>query len=116
MPSLELNLSKKITKEQKKVLADFLSANVVMISGKTQDALMTVIRDDCYLQMGDAELENGAFINMNSFGPADPAEVEAYVKKIYEILEEELGMSPHDMYMNYTERSWWGCHGGVFTI
>ena len=115
MPCIELNISKKISKASKKILSDRLTTDITLIPGKTQEQVMVVIRDDSYIQMGDKFLENGAFINMGCFGTADQESNRNYAMRMYEILNEELGIDKDDIYMNLTERLWWGCHGTVVT-
>ena len=116
MPSLEVTLSKKLTEVQKKTLADELTANVTLITGKEQFMVMTMIRDDVYMQMGDKVLENGAFVNLNCFGQANPEENKAYAVRICQILGEQLGIAGKDIYMNLTERSWWATNGTVQSV
>lgn len=113
MPSLEFKFAKKLTKEQKAAFADKISEDITIISGKAQHEVMVVIQDDCFITMGKDILENGVFINMNSFSTSDPAQLEKYAVNLFERLKEFFDVSKDDIYMNLTERNWWGCHGGV---
>ncbi len=115
MPVIELNVSQKIDKAKKKRIADRISEDITLIPGKQQFELMSVIRDDSYIQLGDKFIENGAFINMSCFGSAEAQYNERYTLRLFEILKEELGIDGDDIYMNLTERKWWGCHGKVIT-
>ncbi len=115
MPSIELKITKKMTREEKKRLADRLSEDIVLIEGKSQPQVMTIITDDVYIQQGAECLENAAFVNMNCFGHSNPKDNEKYTVRLFEILNEELGTEKQNIYMNLTEREWWGVGGQVFT-
>ena len=113
MPSIELKFARKISKEQKAAFAEKIAEDITIISGKAQHEVMVVIQDDCFITMGKDILENGVFINMNSFSTSDQAQLEEYAVKLFGRLNEYFDVSKDDIYMNLTERSWWGCHGGV---
>ena len=77
---------------------------------------MTSVQADCIIQMGGEVLENGAFVNMSCFGEAPAEDNKAYALALFQTLKDLIGVEKDDIYMNLTERSWWGCHGDVIRL
>ena len=112
MPYINVNLSAKLTDEQKSTLAHAVSQAVTVFSGKPRPEFSMVdIEDGKSLFFCGEPLENGAYINVELHGSFDLAEKDAYTAAVTEVLHAQLSIPSTAVYLTISEFPTWGVLG-----
>jgi len=112
MPYISINVSQKLTCEQKTELAHAVSQAVTCFSGKPRpEVSMVDIEDGKAMFFGDTPLERGAYVNIGLHGTYSYEEKDAYTARVSEVLYEQLGIENTAVYLTVSEYEIWGVRG-----
>ena len=112
MPYISMNLSAKLTDEQKSTLANAVSQAVTAFSGKPRPELSMVdIEDGKSLFFCGDSLENGAYVSVGLHGQFTLEEKDAYTAAVTEVLRTQLGTPGNAVYLTISEFPTWGVMG-----
>ena len=114
MPLLKLSVSTKMDEDQKAALLDALSKLVAEGLGKPENYVMVAIDEAAISMAGEAG--PAAFVDLRSIGALDAKINKAFSKKLCGLLEEQCGIPPSRVYINFTDMdaSYWGWNGSTF--
>lgn len=106
MPFIELKTNQNI-KENEKTIKSELGKAITAIPGKSETWLMVELEGDkaMYFQGSD---EPCAMFEIAIFGKASDDAYDDLTKRICDISEKYLGVSPDRTYVKYTEIEHWG--------
>ena len=112
MPYINVNLSAKLTDEQKQALAQAVAQAVTEFSGKPRPEFSMVdIEDGKSMFFCGEPLENGAYVSVGLHGRFDLAEKDAYTAAVTEVLGRQLGIPDTAVYLTISEFPTWGVLG-----
>ena len=112
MPYINMNLSAKLTDEQKSMLASAVVHAVTAFSGKPRPEFSMVdIEDGKSLFFCGEPLKNGAYVSVGLHGQFDLSEKDAYTAAVTEVLREQLEIPATDIYLTISEFPTWGVMG-----
>lgn len=113
MPFIDCKFSRQLSpKDCENVKRGF--GELIKVLGKSETYLMVGIEDAHTLYLGGKKLENGAFIAVSVYGSVNPAQSRNMTAKVCEFLENELGISPANVYITYQGIENWGWNGSNF--
>lgn len=106
MPFIEVKTNQDLS-ATKKIIKSELGSAITAIPGKTESWLMVEITDkkDMWFKGSD---EPCAMFEIAIFGKASDSAYDDLTKRICEISEKQLGVSPDRTYVKYTEIDHWG--------
>ena len=111
MPMITLTTSADITPERAEALKAGFGQAIALLPGKTETWLMASLAGNTPMYF-QGEAREAAFLEVSCFGKGKP---EAYGKltgALCELLEQQLGIDPANVYVKYSESSNWGWNGG----
>jgi phenylpyruvate tautomerase PptA (4-oxalocrotonate tautomerase family) len=110
--SVETNLA--IDTEKRKQFCKALSSAAAQAVGKPEQYVMALIRSDATLTFGGSE-EPAAFVELKSIALAEAA-LKEISRRLCTLIEQELGVPPARIYIEFTSASgaWWGWNGSTF--
>lgn len=113
MPFINTITNKKISKENEINLKSQFG-EAITILGKSESWLMLnfVSERNMYFQ-GDNS-KPMAMVNVQLFGKATSSAYDRMTAKLTEIVSNELGIAPNQIYVKYEECSHWGWNGSNF--
>lgn len=112
MPYISMNLSAKLTDEQKSTLASAVAQAVTVFSGKPRPEFSMVdIEDGKSLFFCGEPLENGAYVSVGLHGQFNLSERDAYTATVTEVLHEQLEIPANAVYLTISEFPTWGVMG-----
>lgn len=105
MPFIEVKTNQNI--DDKTIIKSELGTAITAIPGKSEGWLMVEINDslDMYFKGSDAPC---AMFEVAIFGRASDSAYDDLTKRLCEISEKHLGVSPDRTYVKYTEIEHWG--------
>ena len=108
MPYINVNLSAKLTDEQKSTLAGAVAHAVTVFSGKPRPEFSMIdIEDGKSLFFCGEPLKNGAYVSVGLHGQFDLSEKDAYTAAVTEVLREQLGIQDTAIYLTISEFPTW---------
>jgi len=111
LPYIDMNISCQTSKESiekvQKEIVDTISSKL----GKGKDSIMTHINLSEYLYLGYEKLDNGAILELSSFGKSDTMNKQKIYNEVTKILKKHLGTSEENVYMIFSDRTEWGYKG-----
>ncbi len=113
MPYIQLRTSKEITREKEKLIKERLGESIELI-GKTEEWLMVEFVSNVHLYFRGEENISGAYVEVKIFGTCDNRCYQEFTKQVCQILNEELGLKPENIYISYGEYRNWGWNGSNF--
>lgn len=113
MPYIQLRTSKEITREKEKLIKERLGESIELI-GKTEEWLMVEFVSNAHLYFRGEENISGAYVEVKIFGTCDNRCYQEFTKQVCQILNEELGLKPENIYISYGEYHNWGWNGSNF--
>ncbi len=113
MPLITTKTNVQISKEKEEVLKSKLGSAITAL-GKTESWLMLEFEDNCRLWFKGDNNEKLAMVEVALFGAASDTQYEKMTANVTEIISNELGISPQNVYVKYEEVSTWGWNGGNF--
>lgn len=114
MPFIHTRVNRPIDAETEKKLSQALGQAISLLPGKSESWLMLQFEDNCRLYFKGDSPKPLAFVNVKLYGAADDADCEALTREITRILQDEMGVAPDGVYVEYDETNHWGWRGVHF--
>lgn len=114
MPCIQTKVNVKITKEKEELIKAKLGKAIELVPGKSESWLMLSFEDECRLYFKGDSQQAIAFVEVKLFGTAGNEAYNKLTAAITEILNQELDISPSQIYIKYEEVSHWGWNGSNF--
>jgi phenylpyruvate tautomerase PptA (4-oxalocrotonate tautomerase family) len=111
MPYISINVSQKITDEQKTDIKTKLGSIIDVIPSKTEEVLMINIADDQKMFFRGKPLASGAFMQISLYKPAPHESKKEFVEKAFGIFKDVLSAEPKDVFITVNEYENWGANG-----
>ena len=106
MPFINTNTNVKISYEKRLALKNKLGS-AIEILGKSESWLMLSFEDDCKMYF-KGESVPMAFVDVSVFGKSTDEQCEKMTKEVCRIFNDELSISPENLYVKYSGSSQWG--------
>ncbi len=113
MPLITTKTNTQITKEKEEVLKSKLGKAISAL-GKTESWLMLEFQDDCRLWFKGSNNEKLAMVEVSLFGKASDSAYDKMTAEVTDVISQELGISPSNIYVKYEEVGTWGWNGNNF--
>ncbi len=110
MPYIDVNISKKLSDNEKDSLKAKLGELISILPGKTEKVLMIGINDGHSMYFS-GQKKDIAYINVKLFKPSEFEYKNELVKKIFEFFEKEYAITSENMFMNFDEYDTWASKG-----
>ena len=114
MPFIETKVNVKISKEKEEILKGKFGEAIELIPGKSENWLMLSFHDECNLYFKGTNEHGIAFVEVKLFGKATKAAYDKLTAAITDIVNQELNISPDQIYVRYEETEYWGWNGNNF--
>ena len=114
MPLIDTQTNIRITAEKEAVLKARLGEAITLFPGKNEYWLMLRFTDNCRMWFRGHERFPVAMVEVKLFGGAEAAICDQMTATVCRIFEEELGIDPEHVYVNYTVSDTWGWNGSNF--
>jgi phenylpyruvate tautomerase PptA (4-oxalocrotonate tautomerase family) len=114
MPCIQTKVSVKISKEKEQIIKSRLGKAIELIPGKSEEWLMLSFEDECHLYFKGNNPHGIAFVEVKLFGKASNEAYNKLTAAITDILNQELGINPSQIYVKYEEIAHWGWNGSNF--
>lgn len=111
MPFINSKVSMKISEDKEKAIKQKLGQAISIFPGKSEGYLMLGFEDEYTLYFKGEKCEKAAFVEVKLFGQAGRQACEQMTEVICGIYEEELGISPANVYIAYQPIADWGWNG-----
>lgn len=111
MPYIDVNISKKLSDDEKYVLKAKLGELISIIPGKTEAVTMIGINDSYTMYMSGQKKEKLAFLNIKLYKSSEFEYKNELTKKIFEFFEKEYDIAGENIYMTFDEYDSWGTSG-----
>jgi len=111
MPYIDVNISKKLSDQEKDVLKAKLGELISIIPGKTEDQLMIGINDDYTIYFSGQKKEKVAFLNVKLYKESKFESKTEFTKKLFEFFEKEYDITGDNLYMTFDEYDAWAFRG-----
>ncbi len=113
MPFINMKTNINISKEKEVAMKQKLGKDIELIPGKNENGLMISFEDQCSLYFRGESDKAIAFVEVNILGSADKSAYNNLTAAISNMLNEELGITPDQVYVKFEEISNWGSNGRV---
>lgn len=114
MPCIQTKVNVKIPKDKETAIKTKFGKAIELLPGKSESWLMLSFEDECDLYFKGKNDEGMAFVEVKLFGKANDAAYDKLTAAITKILNEELNISPANIYVKYEETEHWGWNGSNF--
>ena len=111
MPFMKLNVTKKLTYEQKKEIADGLGQAMLLIPGKVAEGVILYVEDGKTFFLGGHELEEYAYIETDICGKYEFQARYDFTVAAFKAVKKVLGFDNANMSMRLQEHMSWGNFG-----
>ena len=114
MPMISTKTNVAISEEQELTLKSELGKAISILSGKSEQWLMTGFEDNYHLYFRGENSEPSAFIEVQIYGTPSASAMEQLTGEITQIFNEVLAISPDHIYISYHPTDYWGWNGTDF--
>lgn len=114
MPFINTKTNVTISKDKEEVIKQKLGKAIELIPGKSESWLMLSFEDQRSLYFKGQSDKAIAFVEVKLFGSASKGAYNKLTAAVTDILKEELGIAPDQIYVKYEEVSNWGWNGSNF--
>jgi len=114
MPYINTKTNIMISQEKEVAIKKKLGKAIELIPGKSENWLMVSFEDQCSLYFKGESDKAIAFVEVKIFGSSSGSTYDKLTGAITNILNEELGIKPNQVYVKYEEVSNWGWNGSNF--
>ncbi len=114
MPYIKTSVSREITPQAQENIKTKLGQAIALIPGKSESWLMLSFEDNMRMYFKGDCSEDYAYIEVSIFGSTSDAAYDRLTAAICEIINEELGIASHNIYVKYEESTHWGWNGNNF--
>lgn len=111
MPYIEVNISKKLSDQEKDVLKAKLGELITILPGKSEDVLMIGISDGYTIYFSGQKKEKVAYLNVNLYKESEFEYKAEFTKKVFGFFEKEYGVTGDNLFMTFREYGCWGFKG-----
>ncbi len=115
MPYVSMLTNVAVSKEKELNLVNVLGKGIEVITNKTAENLFIKIEGDCALYKGGNITEPNAMVSVDLYGYSDGEDLKKYCEVVNTALNDELGIKPEKIFINFTECRHWGSRGGCNT-
>lgn len=115
MPLIKLQVATTIPDDKKNAILAGASKVVAEATGKPETYVMAMLEDDAVASLGGTVCP-AAFADVRGIGGIGGSTNAAVSKGICDLLQQELGIEPDKVYLNFTDVPGqnWGWKGGTF--
>ena len=114
MPYIKTTTNAEISKEKELALKTKLGQAIALIPGKSESWLMLSFEDNMKMYFKGDCSEEYAYVEVSIFGSASDAAYDRLTGAICGIINEELNIPMHNIYVKYEESTHWGWNGANF--
>jgi phenylpyruvate tautomerase PptA (4-oxalocrotonate tautomerase family) len=114
MPYINTKTNVEISKGKEESIKQKLGKAISLIPGKSEEWLMVSIEDQCSLYFKGKTDTPIAFVEVKLYGSSSAGAYQKLTAQITNILGEELGIVPSQVYVTYQEIEHWGYNGSMF--
>ncbi len=114
MPFINTKTNVEITQDKEIQLKQRLGKAIELLPGKSENWLMVSFEDQCSLYFKGRSDSSIAFVEVKLFGSASLESYQNLTAEITKILNEELNISPNQIFIRYDETTYWGWNGNNF--
>ncbi|MBE6822080.1 phenylpyruvate tautomerase MIF-related protein [Caproiciproducens sp. LBM24188] len=114
MPCIELKTNVKISPEKEEAIKSKFGQVISILPGKSEQWLMVSLEDECRLYFKGNNQTGIAFVQVNLYGKGNADAYNKLTAAITQLLNQELGISPANIYVKYEETNYWGWNGSNF--
>lgn len=111
MPYINVNISTKLSNQEKDNLKSKLGELISIIPGKTENVLMIGINDDYTMYFSGIKKEKMAFLNIKMYKQSEFEYKNELTKKIFEFFEKEFDITGDNIFMTFDEYDSWATRG-----
>lgn len=112
MPYICVNLTKKLSDQQKDAIKSSLGEKISLIPGKTEKALMVDFSEGHTMYFA-GEKRDLAFVDVRCYKTAAFEDKKKFTEAVFELLEKETGLTADDIYLSWGEYDTWGTKGSM---
>jgi len=115
MPLIKLQVATSVPEEKKTAIVGAASKVVADAMGKPETYVMAIL-DDCGVAALGGTVCPAAFVDIRGIGGVDGARNASVSKGICDLLQQELGIEPDKVYLNFIDipAANWGWKGSTF--
>lgn len=110
MPYIQTRTNISISKEKEIKIKELLGEAITILN-KSEEWLMVEFVPECKMYFMGDDSKNIAYVDIKIYGKGDPERFNLMTGKVTEILNNELGLLPENIYVSYGEYSNWGWNG-----
>jgi phenylpyruvate tautomerase PptA (4-oxalocrotonate tautomerase family) len=114
MPFISTKTNIEITKEKEASIKQKLGKAIELVPGKSEAWLMLSFEDKVNMYFNGQSDKPVAFVEVKLFGGASAGAYDKLTAAVTKILNEELDISPSQIYVKYEEVKTWGWNGSNF--
>lgn len=114
MPCIQIQTSCSICTNAKESIKAKLGKAIEVLPGKSENWLMVTMQDEMTIYFKGNQTGESAFVKVGVYGDADGRAFNTLTEKICRILNEELGIAPNRIYVQYEATAHWGWNGANF--
>lgn len=114
MPFIGTKVSTTLSKEKEIKLKEKLGQAIAILPGKSERSLMLEFEDNCRLYFRGDNSAPMAYVEVKILGTSTKEYFSKLSAAICEMLEDELSISPENVYIKYEEVTHWGWNGSNF--
>lgn len=111
MPCIQTKVNVAIPKEKEEIIKTKFGKAIELLPGKSESWLMLSFEENCSLYFKGSNQEGIALVEVKLFGKASDEAYGKLTAAITEILNQELKISPSQIYVKYEETAHWGWNG-----
>jgi len=113
MPYIDIRISKSVDIAQKNKLQSEIAGIMEMIPGKNAGNTTICISDNHAIYRDTKPIE-AAFIDIRLYKESPTDSKSAFAERLFVIFENELGIPPSHVQMNFIELPCWASNGNLF--
>ncbi|MCI8589756.1 MAG: hypothetical protein HFE77_03495 [Clostridiales bacterium] len=114
MPYINTKINFTLDQKNEKDLKKAFGKAITLFPGKSERYLMLNFEDNCHLYFGGQNEEKIAMVEVKLFGTPEPTACDQATQTFTEILSQQLGINPMNIYIKYEGCSFWGMGGTNF--
>ena len=114
MPFINTKVSVELPKDKEASIKEKLGKAIALIPGKSESWLMLNFEDNCRMYFRGNGSQPAAFVEVKVYGGSNAAAFSQLTEAITGILNEELGIAPDHIYVQYQPTEHWGWNGANF--
>lgn len=114
MPFIGTKVSVPLSNEKEMKMKERLGQAISVFPGKTEKFLMLEFEDNCHLYFGGSNSAPLAYVEVKILGNSTKEYFSKMSYEICKILEDELDISPENVYIKYEEVTHWGWNSTNF--